>query len=368
MRQESKNLAIKTTSINLNKYNKEIDNGMPLLDQTSVSVSYHQNPNKYRVLSNTNKAKESGVGLFNKKTNFIVTQNNSILIYKDNGEVTSLDIEEDKDGYLMYLYPFVLAEYHKLTNDTLTIQGKFKKIINLNYDLGHKIALYLKQGLGEFTKLEKDFMQAFVKTNNYGYALNEQLILNSNKIFLTGLIDGLFDHNNLFDNINIYSISLILNYLGAWFSINNLNNSKQIRIKLPQQLNEYSTMKSSYFKSKEKFIKSDKGFDINLIPLETLIFEKLKEDDININDTIYDLTMENESATNHTNMFTPFLKNSDGDILFCTGVWSKQGLEDAKKFSPELKDYYRDLGNGQIRNYIQHDAVLGLYNTTSHLK
>jgi hypothetical protein len=79
---------------------------------------------------------------------------------------------------------------------------------------------------------------------------------------------------------------------------------------------------------------------------------------------MYDLTSENHEATNYALPFTPYLKNSDGDILTLAGIFLKEANESAKTFSPENKDYYKDLNSGDIINWIADDAILGLYAST----
>jgi len=340
------------------------DNKISLIQQKAVQYSIHRSDDKYLILQDTKKSKEIGIGLFNNKTKFIVSSKNSLIIYKD-GDIKSLNLEENNNGWsLVYIYPYIISEILKIKNKSLKIKSnRLTKVIDLTYDFGYRLGIYLKYELESFSKTEELFKNKFIKSNDYGITLNEQLILNSNEEFLVGILDGIFDKSNLIENINIYSITLILNYLGSWFSVNNLDKNKQVRFKLPKELKKYSKLRNSYFKREEEFINLKNNVKGCLIPIETLKFKKIEDDD-----KIYDLTMENHNATNYCNSFTPFMKNSDGDILFCTGIWSKEGLEDSKSFSPENKMYYRDLKNGNINNYIQHDAVLGLYNATNHLK
>ncbi len=81
---------------------------------------------------------------------------------------------------------------------------------------------------------------------------------------------------------------------------------------------------------------------------------------------MYDLTCERSDATNYALNSTPVMKNSDGDILAVSGIFTKEGLVDSKSFSPDTKEYYKNLNDGNINQWIADDAILGLYNATSH--
>ena len=82
---------------------------------------------------------------------------------------------------------------------------------------------------------------------------------------------------------------------------------------------------------------------------------------------IWDLVMPREDATNYSLAFTPLLKNSDGDILSGSAIFGVEALKDLESFSPVSIDWYRNLNDGNVLNYIKDDALLGLYTATKYL-
>jgi hypothetical protein len=92
---------------------------------------------------------------------------------------------------------------------------------------------------------------------------------------------------------------------------------------------------------------------------------KIIESKENIN--LYDFTMPRADATNYAFAFTPLLKNSDGDMLTLSAIYSKEAIADAKVFKPAHKEWFRNLNDGNIKNYIADDAILGLFAATKHL-
>ena len=101
---------------------------------------------------------------------------------------------------------------------------------------------------------------------------------------------------------------------------------------------------------------------IRLLPMTSFKFIEIKE---NIN--MYDFTMPRADATNYAFPFTPLLKNSDGDILTLSAISGAEAIEDAKPFKPAHKEWFRNLNDGNIKNHISDDAILGLFAATKYL-
>lgn len=218
---------------------------------------------------------------------------------------------------------------------------------------------------------------------------------------------------------NIYTITTILNMFSAKYQIINLKNplifeemhkdailDKYIDIKLPNHwkyliiniIKNHNDIFSSLsfditklFKNyeilmvKDKFkklgskefgekIKNDpKSFD-SVFTKDILAgkYFMLSINDISFIETeeyphIWDLVMPREDATNYSLAFTPLLKNSDGDILSGSAIFGVEALKDLESFSPVSIDWYRNLNDGNVLNYIKDDALLGLYTATKYL-
>lgn len=218
---------------------------------------------------------------------------------------------------------------------------------------------------------------------------------------------------------NVYTLTTILNMFSAKYQIINLKEplvytdihedailDKYIDIKLP---NHWKFLLSQITKENKELI-SNLSFDINKLFKNYEIFMvkdkfkklgikefeekiKLKPEDFNssftkdildgkyfmlsINDIsfieteeyehIWDLVMPREDATNYSLAFTPIMKNSDGDILSGSAIFGVESLKDLESFSPTTIDWYRNLNDGNVLNYIKDDALLGLYNATKFL-
>ena len=218
---------------------------------------------------------------------------------------------------------------------------------------------------------------------------------------------------------NVYTLTTILNMFSAKYQIINLKEplvykdideeailDKYIDIKLP---NHWKTLLPKITKENPELI-SNLSFDINKLFKNYEIFmvkdkfkrlgikefeEKFnsKPEDFNSNfnkdildgkyfmlstndvsfieteeyEHIWDLVMPREDATNYSLAFTPILKNSDGDILSGSAIFGVEALKDLESFSPVTIDWYRNLNDGNVLNYIKDDALLGLYNATKYL-
>lgn len=370
-----------------------------IIKQQTLTIAEHDVETKYQMLAKNIFTVDSTVfcpGYFNRKTNFIIGEKNSLMavdsqlnVIKQPDNDTSALLSRDSD-YLLYPVPCLNME----TNEVLEYKLHTGEIqdVSLNYDLGMLIGSFLAGKIGMSGLLtvypEYDgFFKLFINLKN-GLSLNKNILLNSNPEFVISILKGYYDANAstrfyINSNVNIYTFTIILNYLGASYSIRNgKDNTKKVFIQLPRIFKDYLPKK--FIKSQEYFynpndeeiqlasrnpilsqnrtlVNSINSGRIILIPINAIDFIETNDDS-----RMYDLTSERHDATNYSLPMTPLLKNSDGDILAASGIFTKEGLEDAKAFSPDHKEYYRDLNDGDIAQWIADDAILGLYNATSH--
>lgn len=371
-----------------------------IINGISQSISLHDVETQYQILSINNFNRCNNIGFFNKKTDFRIGEEKSIIILDKN--LKSLDIKTseinstyDDPQYLVYPIPsfyldkndyFIFNEVSKQTTVELTFEfGEILiKMIQLlasepTYRFDYNNNTFDSYGY------PPQLFKLLISCNQYGYSINKNLIINSNPDFLLGLLNGL--ESNIFINLNIYTITTILNYLGAMYSITRgKNDSRVLNFKLPQVFQFHEKLKNSKidFKNDKKHIERIMSkFDVNLKDSimgtelwKDIVFGKIaliKADDlqfIKMEDKIpmYDFTMQRADATNFAIPFGPILKNSDGDILGVIGIFGQESLEEAQEFSPETKDYFKSFNDGEIQSWITKDAVLGLYNVTKMLK
>lgn len=370
-----------------------------IIKQQTLTIAEHDVKTKYQMLAKNIFTVDNTVfcpGYFNRKTNFIIGEQNSLMavdrrlrVLKQPFNDTSVLIHRDSD-FLLYPVPCLNME----TNEVLEYKlhnGEIQDVY-LDYDLGILIGSFLagKIGMGSLFTVYPEyegFFKLFINLKN-GLSLNKNILLNSNPEFVISILKGYYDSNAstrfyINSNVNIYTFTIILNYLGASYSIRNgKDNTKKVFIQLPRIFKDYLPKK--FIKQQEYFFNPDdqevqlssltpyKSADITLadkinsgqiilIPINAIDFVEINDDS-----RMYDLTSERHDATNYSLPMTPLLKNSDGDILAASGIFTKEGLEDAKAFSPDNKEYYRDLNAGDIAQWIADDAILGLYNATSH--
>jgi hypothetical protein len=370
-----------------------------IYNNQSQSLSLHDVEEQYLILSYNEFRTVNNVGYFNKKTDFRIGEEKSIIVLDNNLNIIP-DIktsEITKNQYIIYPMPYKYLTQNQYffydffdTNKTIRIP--------LNFEFGEKIGNILlnlaNNKDNEQTKEDiifkttKDYpielFNLFISWNNYGYSINKNLLINSNPEFLLGILNA--TTTNIFYNINIYTYTTILNYLGAMYSITrDYKDSRKLNYFLPEEFKTWRLFpkisnplikfkndtrhKENILKNineefkdiviNSKIWKSFINNEILLIKTEDLQFVKLgnKSD-------MYDYTMQLANATTFTPPFGPMLKNSDGDILGLIGIFGKESLQEAKEFSPERKDYFRSFNDGEIQNWITKDAVLGLYNTT----
>ncbi len=365
-----------------------------MVEQETLTIQEHEVQTKYLMLADNQFKGFSPVlcpGYFNRKTQFLIGEVNSLIaidsqLNRIDGNTSDLI---NADAYLLYPVPCLTMEFNKtleyFNEDSVTD-------IDLSYDFGQSIGSFLagKTDIEELIDLSHEgFIRLFIDTRR-GVSLNKNVLLNSNYKFVLGILNGYYLANgekaiHINSNVNIYTFTVILNYLGASYSIrNSRDHRKKMFIQLPDRFEKYIEslfIKPRSFKvihgelelvSKHRNYDAPEGLaaDINsgkiiAIPTSSILFETLDKDAV---DRMYDLTSERHDATNYAMPMTPLLKNSDGDILAASGIFTKEGLEDAKAFSPEDKVYYKKINDGSINQWIAGDAIVGLYNATSAQK
>jgi len=102
--------------------------------------------------------------------------------------------------------------------------------------------------------------------------------------------------------------------------------------------------------------------EIKFIRFDELIVSKVRTAEP---EPLYDLIMGNGSATNYLLGCAPWAKNSDGDVLAVMAVMTKEGLKASEKIMMSNTERLKDgTDPDKIRNWIQKDAVVGLYQAT----
>lgn len=429
------------------------DENTEIISQTPDFVSIHNPDKKFMLLS-------SEAGYFNRVTQFISGNIDSLLFLNVNGSLEKPTIEEviknPKKYFMIYPLPY------NMNNETINEKMEFvwestrfnrtnisKTEVELNFNLGFEIG----RKFFDFSENSKYCL------TNFDLAINgskdsklfwphKNLIINSNAKFILGILFGYLKESlSTFDaspdiskfkittqkypnqtdsllpvlkerlfikkNDNSYIFSTMLNWLGASYSFQpipslkaeNLETTIKLHLSLPyvllktydeilkseellkldedeiEQLIEFRKL----FKTHEWFITTknkvrkmpvaakEKSQESNynnlietgkirLLPMTSFKFIEVKE-----NIPMYDFTMPRADATNYALAFTPILKNSDGDILTLSAISGSEAIDDANTFKPVHKEWFRNLNDGSIKNYIADDAILGLFAATKHL-
>jgi hypothetical protein len=391
-------------NINQNAFSRKCfsikeDDTTRVIYQNSLELHQHQMDNSYLILSKNDFGKVKkriNVGIFNKKTNFIIGEKNSLLFW-DNQElkIISPDINEvlkEPKRYFMFYDMNFITEFN---NILLSVRDKIKGEaleLKLTRQFGADIGKFLKQSDPQTVEIPPEFeiLKSIIIVENGKISINKQVLINSNYNFLIGILEGYLQNDYQFilkSNFNIYNITYILNLLGAQYSIRSIpNNEKQIKFKLPSFLKESSSLSDVFFrKYKYYFIDKklvlqhvsniDKFIDINnteifnlvnmgvieMIPVRDLVFIKQEAPM-----TGYDLTMEHKDATNYSLPGLPFMKNSDGDVLGAIAIMTKDAAEECiRKFSVEMKVNFLNLADASVNNWgVKLDSQLGLFTAT----
>lgn len=382
----------------LRTFNDESD----IIYQESSEIHLHKVQKGYLILSKNDFGKVKkriNVGIFNKKTNLVVGEKNSLMFW-DNVESKVLSknisevLEEPNRYFLIYDMNFIADN----ANASLTIKDKRDQEsidIVLNKQFGVDIGSFLRMSDPKTTVIPEEFkiLKALISIENGKLSINKQILINSNHDFLLGILEGYIEDQTYFqlkNNINIYNFTYILNLLGAQYSIRTVqDHEKHIRFKLPIFLKYVSNLSSVYFRNyKYIFKETEQGqilelqknivsllpnIDvpefhamvnsglIEMIPVKDLVFLPLEEETV-----MYDLTMPTADATNYSLPAMPLAKNSDGDILSGFAITTKDAAEEAvRKFSTELKENFLSLATGDVNNWgVKLDSQMGLYTAT----
>jgi len=338
-----------------------------LITQETLTIQKHIVQKKYLVLADNKMA--LCPGYFNRKTNFILGEKNSILGFDKNFEEldnSSTSKLFESDGYFIYPIPCYTMKTNKFVN--LQFDGMIHQI-NLTSELGFKTGQILAGLKITHDPILKKFFETIIDINK-GIGLNKSFLLNSNPLFAINVLLGYYKQNKVNSfyinaSTNLYAITNIFHYVGASYSLTKVENGRfKVYFKLP------FSFKNSFpdrFIRKEQYFKTSVPLaeDINAgialaVPFNSCVLEEVQTDEI-----LYDLTCERHDATNYSIPMSPILKNSDGDILAASGIFTKEALKDAEKFSPSNKEYYKNLNDGKIEQWIADDAILGLYNATN---
>jgi len=374
------------------------DEKYTVIHQESSEIHKHTVKKGYLVLSKNDFGKVKkriNVGIFNKKTNFIIGETNSLLFWDNHKKIiTPKNISEVLKEPTRYFMIYDMNFMGELNNSILDITQKStneKITIKLDKRFGRDIGSFLKIFNSDITKIPEDFkiLKSIIKIESGKLSINKQVLINSNPDFLLGILEGYLENSKYFQlkkNINIYNITYILNLLGAQYSIRTLETGiKHIRFKLPIFLKSLSSLDDIYFRQykylfKNGELKLEKNiislipnieepnfFDIvnngliEMIPVRDLVFMELEEES-----TMYDLTMPNANATNYSLPGMPLAKNSDGDVLGVIAIHTKDAAEECiRKFSTELKENFLNLSDGSVQNWgVKLDSQLGIYSAT----
>jgi hypothetical protein len=380
---------------------ENIESKPKVIYQKSLEIHEHQVPQGYQILSKNDFGKvrkRVNLGIFNKKTNFIIGEKSSLLVWdKFDRKLCSPDTSElikDKSRY------FLIYDMNFIIDNPIEEISIFDKVDNtelnivLNKQFGNDIGVFLKKANPSSDTIPDDFkiLKSIIQLQDGKISINKQILVNSNVEFLLGILEGYISSEEQFilqPNINIYNITYILNLLGAQYSIRSIqNNEKQIRFKLPIFLRKYTFLHETFFRIyKYKFNDYPRGtnlylvkdaeldevdleeltfFDIvnagliELIPVKDLVFIPVEDE------VMYDLTMSNKDATNYSLPGTPVLKNSDGDILAAFAIMTEDAADECiRKFSVEHKTNFLNLNDGNVNNWgVKIDSALGLYSAT----
>lgn len=360
-----------------------------------VSIHKHSVNIGYQILSKNDFEKvpnRVNVGYFNKKTDFLIGENKSLLFW-DNLESKMVDIstsdalKEPKRYFIIYNMDFI----NKVHNNSIHIKNNTNSnstTVTLDYDFGYSLGSFLF----EEEEIEEDYLRAIIQGTSQKRKINKQVLGNSNSSFLCGILDGYIKDDSVIHvgkNVNLYNFIYILNFLGAQYTIRTTEpfganqSTKTIAFRLPIQLNKISKLGSSFFRDCKYIMNNNKvrlntnirelpqlinnDFEnqinsglIEMIPLKDLVF--LRKD----NQIMYDYTMSDPDRNNFSLPLGPSMLNSDGDVLACISIFSKDAAQEATKaFGVDEKTAFQNLNTGKVQNHmIKLDAQLGLFNAT----
>lgn len=292
--------------------------------------------------------------LANNNVKFIVGEKNSLLFKTHNGKFITESISnvlEFPDMYnivvpIPYRYfeknnysinnKFIMTK--KLTEKEKRRQELFEddpdnndpvEIVEYEYSLTEKSGLFMGELIDSINNGKEDAVD-FVKI----ILDNPEILYSTNKSYIRGILLGLKSND-------IIIKEMCCSYLGLPYKITD---------------NDVIYNENDF----ENIFKQTTSKDYHLVNTSCIDFIEIDD-----SEDLYDFSTEHSEYTNYSFPFSPILKNSDGDVLAVMALQTKQGAEDAKKFSPESKEYFRSMNDGSIINYIADDAILGLFNATN---
>jgi hypothetical protein len=365
--------------------------------QPTQEIHKHKVEKGYLILSKNDFGKVKkrvNLGYFNKKTNYMVGEKNSLMIWdSQTKEIITCNISElllePKRYFLFYDLNFVFDKSEN--NETLNLTRK-----KTNEHLTIKLTNQFGKDIGEFLRRSNtnttipdhfNILNSIISLKDNKLSLNKQVLVNSNQDFLIGILEGYIQENRFFtlkNNVNIYNFTYILNLLGAQYSIRSLiNGEKQIRFRLPTFFKTNSSLKDNFFRQWKYYFDEDLNLKlerysskvstddtsvfalantglIEMIPIKDLVFVEVQDE------IMYDMTMTRSDATNYCMPGGFYSKNSDGDILGVIALLSEDGSREAiQKFSTELKENFLNLSTGDTSNWgVKLDSQVGLYSAT----
>jgi len=258
-----KNIHLKTISVQPNT--KEI------VHQSTIGINKHYPKKNYLILSKNDfgKNKRLNVGIFNKKTNFIISNENSIYMLDEDGNLHVPKIDEiinkklDKEQYLLYGIPCFNMD--TISEINLNINDEKVKI-KLDFFLGLELYNYILNPDIDIEETHKYLFELIINKeeieNEVKIDINKTFLINSNPFFLIGFLFNFYnekmsltiktDKNYTF---NIYIFTAILNILGASYSIrfDKEINDFLIRFKLPVL---FKYLLKSFLKDKIESVKN----------------------------------------------------------------------------------------------------------------
>jgi len=275
--------------------------------QSTLSINKHQVEKGYLVLSKNDFGIKYrvNVGYFNKKTNFRISEKDSLLVLdKDTTEIKNIPVQEILDNFRKYFLIYMpAATYFEKENKNIT-KVRFKSgleeaMIPMTFIMGYATGLYIKEKSFNYikdaiskkynydlNKTEIKFIKNIVEINKEKIVnpddpndiiylnkktLDKRLVTNTNSTFLIGILSGITDFGKeklIFNDINNYTITGILNSLGASYSVRYLPIDQE---------NQKSNIKFFHIRFKLPFYYFKKIYDeLNQIELnEEKIFEEL---------------------------------------------------------------------------------------------
>ena len=252
----------------------------------------------------------------------------------------------------------------------------------------------------------KELLDIFIEKQYPYIVLNQKVLLNTGLHFISGILDGIYFFNSPYQkfmkkpiNMATKSFRFLLNTLSASYYENDLD---EIYVRFPSELkirsflnmpisskmfskryifkdndivhyddleNDYKLFKSTQldeYKPLPRKITKDMRFEdlvnagyLFIYPLEYIKFQKSYEK------TLYDFSMKNKRSDNFLLPNLTLLKNSDGDLLNCFALETKEANEEAEKtFSPKAHGFWLKEVDGTVDNTISMDYLAGLYAAT----